>query len=79
MIYRTAIVGFLVGIMGAILGAALTSPIAATARQPKLRTDVPGRYRMTSSATGLYMNDTATGECWVHAGKVWQRVAAPPK
>ena len=40
-----------------------------------------GRYRMTSYAPGggIYMNDTATGECWMlnMSAKKWVRTAAP--
>jgi hypothetical protein len=61
-------------------GAALNSAGANVQQVPNPLADV-GRYRMTAYAPGggLYMNDTATGECWLlnMSAKKWVR-AAPP-
>ena len=65
------------GLFAAAVGSAGTG-----LQQAALTASEPGRYRMVAQSVAngaVYMNDTATGECWQLSitAKKWVKVAPP--
>ena len=81
MVVRNRIGQAALVIAGICLGATIVAPLMSFAQiggEGRGQGPEIGRYRMASSNNSLYLNDTATGECWMRSGNGWQYMAAPP-